>query len=215
MANVRFALYLAVGLAIGLVVREYVRALGADKLGDPSPRRWGRLTLNPRSMVDPFGTLLLPGLILILWAAGSAFRPPPFAYAKPVAFDPHHLRHPKRDTVLIAVAGPVANLVLAVFGGLLLRVDVSREVNLFAYGFLYANVVMAVFHLMPIPGLDGARIVALVLPPRAREVYTNLDHYLPLFMLVIFFLLAAPLLSIVNALADVGCRALAGISCPA
>jgi Zn-dependent protease len=93
---------------------------------------------------------------------------------------------------------------------LILRVGVTGEAADFTYAWLVVNVFMFVFQLMPVPGLDGARILSRFLPPRPREVYMNLDQYLALFILVIFFLLAGPLLSIVKALASGVCRMLAG-----
>jgi Zn-dependent protease len=210
MEDVRYALYLAIALAIGLVARETARAWTADALGDPTPRRWGRLWPS-RAHVDPFGTLILPALILVLWASGAAFRPPPFAYAKPLPLDPNALRNPRRDTVVISLAGPAANLAIAVLAGLVLRAGfTSLEPILVTQAFLYVNLVLFVFHLMPVPGLDGARMLALVLPPHPREVFRSLDQYLVLFMLVIFFLLAGPLLAIVDGLAGGVCRVIAG-----
>lgn len=210
MEDLRYALYLGLALAIGLAARETARAVVADRLGDPNPRRWGRLWPS-RAMIDPFGTLILPLLILVLWASGASFLPPPFAYAKPLPLDATTLKRPTRDTVLISVAGPIANLVLAIVAATVLRAGAgSAQVLLVAYAFLFANLTMFVFHLMPVPGLDGARMLALVLPIRAREVYRNLDQYLVLFMLLIFFLFAAPLLPIVEALTGAVCDVIAG-----
>jgi len=199
--NLRFAAYLAVALVPSLVLHEYAHALAADRLGDPSPRRWGRLTLNPKPLIDPFGTLVLPGLILVLVASGQPCLLPVFAYAKPMPLDPFHLRNPKRDPVVVTLAGLGGNLGLALGAGVLLRVLTDGDVRLVVYALFLVNVYMFVFQLMPVPGLDGAKLLAPLLPPRAREVYTNLDQYLALFILVIFFLLAGPFLSIVRALA--------------
>jgi Zn-dependent protease len=207
--NVKFALYLLVALVPSLVLHEYAHAVAADRLGDPSPRRWGRLTLNPRPLSDPFGSVLLPALILILVASGQGLLPI-FAYAKPMPLDPRYLRNPKRDSLIVVLAGPGANLALAAVAGIALRSGVTGEAGTFAYAWLVVNVFMFVFQLMPVPGLDGAKLLARVLPPRPREVYVNLDQYLVLFMLVIFFLLAGPLLSIVRALASSVCTGLAG-----
>lgn len=201
MQNLRFAAYLAVALVPSLVLHEYAHALAADRLGDPSPRRWGRLTLNPKPLIDPFGTLVLPGLILVLVASGQPCLLPVFAYAKPMPLDPFHLRNPKRDPVVVTLAGLGGNLGLALGAGVLLRVLTDGDVRLVVYALFLVNVYMFVFQLMPVPGLDGAKLLAPLLPPRAREVYTNLDQYLALFILVIFFLLAGPFLSIVRALA--------------
>jgi Zn-dependent protease len=207
--NVKFALYLLVALVPSLVLHEYAHAVAADRLGDPSPRRWGRLTLNPRPLIDPFGSVILPGLILILVASGQGLLPI-FAYAKPMPLDPTYLRNPKRDSLIVVLAGLGANLALAAVAGIALRVGVSGEAGMFVYAWLVVNVFMFVFQLMPVPGLDGAKLLARVLPPKPREVYVNLDQYLVLFMLVIFFLLAAPLLSIVRALASSVCTLLTG-----
>jgi Zn-dependent protease len=200
--NLKFAAFLLVALVPSLVLHEYAHAFAADRLGDPTPRRWGRLTLNPRPLIDPFGTLILPGLILVLVASGYGCLLPIFAYAKPMPLDPFHLRNPKRDPLIVAAAGLGANLALALAAGILLRLELGGDLLLFVYAFFLVNLYMFVFQLMPVPGFDGARLLARVLPPRAREVYVNLDQYLVLFVLVIFFLLAGPFLSIVRALAD-------------
>ncbi|MFB3739626.1 MAG: site-2 protease family protein [Candidatus Velamenicoccus archaeovorus] len=207
MQNARFALYLLVALVPSLVLHEYAHALAADRLGDPTPRRWGRLTLNPRPLVDAFGTVILPGLLLILVASG--YFVPVFAYAKPLPHDPTYLRNRQRDDAWVQLSGPVVSLALAVISGIVLRV-LSGELGLFVFAILYVNVILCVFNLMPIPGLDGARLLAPFLPPRAREVYRNLDQYLALFMLLVFFLLGGLLLGIVSALSSGLCRLVTG-----
>jgi Zn-dependent protease len=209
--NAKIAGYLLVSLFIGMTVREYARALVTAKLGDPTPRLWGRLTLDPRQWFDPFGSGILPVLIAVLWASGVF--PPPFAYAKPAALDPNYLRKHPRDVIVASLAGPVANLLLALIPALLLRIPLAGEAGVVARYFMYVNVTLAVFHLMPIPGLDGARILARFLPDRARAVYVNLDEYLVLFVLVVFFLFAGPLLTIVNALTNGICSLMSGANC--
>jgi len=208
--NLKLALYLLVALVPSLVLHEYAHAVAADRLGDPSPRRWGRLTLNPRPLIDPFGTIILPGLALILVAANANFAIPVFAYAKPMPSDPRSLRNPPRDSLIVVLAGPAANLGLAAVAGVLLRIGLSGELVLLVYSFLYVNVFMLVIQLMPVPGLDGSKLLARVLSPRAREVYQNLDQYLVLFMLAIFFLLGGPFLSIVGGLFRAVCTIVAG-----
>lgn len=208
MDDLRFAAFLLVALVPSLVLHELAHAVAADRLGDPTPRRWGRLTLNPRPLIDPFGTLILPGLILVLVASGNFCLLPIFAYAKPMPLDEHHLRNPRRDARVVTLAGLGANLALAVAAGSALRIGwsgdgaISGALGLLVYALFLVNVYMLVFQLMPIPGLDGAKLLAPALPPRAREVYTNLDQYLVLFILVVFFLLSGPFLAIVRALAE-------------
>ena len=211
--GLRYAGYIALSLLIGMTAREYVRAFVTAKLGDPTPRLWGRLSLNPKQWFDPFGSGLLPGLILILWAAGSSFLPPPFAYGKPAALDRNYLRRGDRDVLIASLAGPLANLVLGTLGGLVRQIDLGAEAFLIANAFVLTNISLFVFHLMPVPGLDGARIIARFLPIRARTVYANLDQYLVLFILAIVFLLGAPLLSIVDALTNAICGVVAGGDC--
>lgn len=205
------ALAVAASLVVGLAAREYGRALAADRLGDASPRRWGRLTPNPAAWADPFGTVILPALLVALWAAGLHL--PPFAYAKPLPLDTSNLRRYPRDVVLVSLAGPLVNVALAVVAGVLVRLGLgsaSGTTCVALSAFVLTNVTLAVFHLLPIPGLDGARMLALVMSPRAREVYRNLDQYLVLFILLIFFLLGGPALAIVTVLRDAVVRLVSG-----
>lgn len=186
-------LYLGVTLLVGLVVHEWAHAFVSVRLGDPSPRLTRRLSFNPRWHVDPFGSYLLPGLLLIPTLFSHLF--PLFAYGKPMTLNPWNLRKRDRDSVLVALAGPIASLIVAAAFGALCRVSSAALVaRIFSAG-LFANTLLAVVNILPIPGLDGARFVAPLLPPRAREVYTNLDQYLPLFILLVFFLFASPILT--------------------
>ena len=214
MTEFRFALYLAGLLLVGMSAREFARAFTASRLHDPTPRLWGRLTFNPKAWFEPFGSGLLPALILLLWGVGAAFLPPPVAYAKPGPVDPNYFRDRMRDTILTSSAGPVANLALAAVGGMVLRAGITGEAGFVALAFMLANLSLLVFHLIPIPGLDGARMLALALPPRAAQVYRNADQYLPLFVLVVLFLFAGPLVSIMSSVTDSLCSLLGGLSCP-
>lgn len=206
--------YVAIALLVGMIAREYARAFVAARLGDPTPRLWGRLTLNPKAWFEPFGSGLLPGLILFLWAAASSFLPAPIAYAKPAPVDPAYLRKQPRDIVLVSLSGPVANVALAALAGMTLRLPgLPLQPAIALLAFEYTQLTLAIFHLLPIPGLDGARLVGLVLPPAAREVYRNLDQYLPLFVLVVVFLLAGPVQSILNSVTNTFCRLFSGTAC--
>jgi Zn-dependent protease len=209
--DVRFAIYLAIALVPSLLLHEYAHAVAATKLGDQSPRLYGRLGFNLKAMADPFGTVILPGLLLLLRAV--AFAVPVFAYTKPMPRNPAALRDPDRDTTLTMLAGPLLNLGLAVVAGLALRVVTSGEISLVLRAALLLNMTFFVFYLMPIPGLDGAVILSQYLPPRARDVYRNLDQYLPLWMLLIFFLLGAPVLGIVQVLSSALCDVVSGAPC--
>ena len=207
--NQRYALYLAAGLLFGMMAREFARASVAFRLGDPTPKLWGRLSWNPKSWFEPFGSGLLPILILILWAVGSGYLPPPVAYAKPAPIDPNYFRSRTRAVVLSSLAGPAANLVLAAPAALLVR-SFTGELYFVTLAFAFTNLCLAFFHLIPIPGLDGARLVALLLPPRAAEVYRNADAYLPLFVLVVLFVFSGPVWAIVYGLVNAVFRVLSG-----
>jgi Zn-dependent protease len=205
-----------VWLLIGMVAREFARAWMAARLGDPTPRLWGRLTWNPRAWFEPFGSGVVPGLILVLWAAAASFLPAPAAYGKPAPVDPGYLRRPVRDQVLIGLAGPVTNVLLGILAGSVVRAIVHSAsltvLTAIAY-FEFTQFCLAIFHLLPIPGLDGARLVALSLPPDAARFYRNLDNYLPLFVLLAIFVIAGVIQSIVFGLVNAMCTAASGFGC--
>jgi Zn-dependent protease len=199
-----------------MIAREFARAWAAARLGDPTPRLWGRLTWNPRSWFDPFGSAFVPALIIVLWAAAANLLPAPAAYGKPAPVDPAYLRRPVRDQVLVGLAGPVTNVLLGALAGLVIRAvagSVSFEVGVALILFEFTQFSLAIFHLLPIPGLDGARLVALILPPDAATVYRNLDKYLPLFVLIAIFVIAGIIQSIVLGLVNAMCTLASGLPC--
>ena len=203
-------------LLIGMILREFARAWTATKLGDPTPRLWGRLTWNPRAWFDPFGSAFVPALILVLWAAAATFLPAPAAYGKPAPVDPTYLRRPVRDQVLVGLAGPVTNVLVGVLAGLLLRTaggSLSVDIRVALLIFEFTQFSLGIFHLLPIPGLDGARLVSLILPPDAATVYRNLDKYLSLFVLVAIFVIAGVIQSIVFGLVNAMCQLASGVPC--
>jgi Zn-dependent protease len=211
--GVRQAVYMLISLTIGMSIREFARAWTATRLHDPTPRLWGRLTLNPKAWFEPFGSGLVPALLAVLWAVGVYVIPA--AYAKPAPVDPSYFRKTTRDTVLVSLAGPIATLVLGILAGLVVRGGTSlpAEVFRFALVLTYTSMALVVFHLLPIPGLDGARIVALLLPPAAREVFRNADKYLPLFVLVVLFVFSTLVLGFLTALTGALCNAAASGDC--
>lgn len=211
--GIRLAMYMLASLAIGMAVREFARAFTAAKLHDPTPRLWGRLTLNPRAWFEPFGSGLVPVLIAVLWTVQVLTIPA--AYGKPAPVDAGYLRR-TRDQVFVSLAGPIANLALATLGGLVARVvGPGTEAGRVAVVFAFTSAALVVFHMLPIPGLDGARIVGLLLPPQAREVYRNADKYLPLFVLVALFVFSTLILGFLTLIASAICDAAVGESCRA
>ena len=176
-----FAL-LAVPILAAIVFHEVAHGAVAYACGDPTAARHGRLTLNPLPHIDPFGTILLPAVLLV---APLVLGGPPvvFGYARPVPVDVRHLRHPRRDAVLVALAGPATNLLLAAASALLLAglpaasepASVVGGLRHMAGASLGINCVLAVFNLLPVPPLDGGRILTALLPPRFARLLARLD----------------------------------------
>ncbi|MFA6427894.1 MAG: site-2 protease family protein [Candidatus Magasanikbacteria bacterium] len=170
------------------IMHEYAHGWMADQLGDPTARYAGRLTLDPRAHVDKFGTILLPLMMLVMGlVTGSYFL---FAYAKPVPYNPYNLRNQKWGPAAVAVAGPLSNLLIAVVFGTIIRfVPVSSQflANFlsFLYIVVYANVLLAVFNLVPIPPLDGSKVLYAILPDSMWNVRKFLEQY-SLFILIFF-----------------------------
>lgn len=208
--GLRLAIYMLVSLFAGLAVREYARAWAAAKLGDPTPRLWGRITLRPKLWFEPFGSGFLPVLEALVWSVQVFIMPA--AYAKPAPVDTNYLRRHPRDVVLVSIAGPVASLVLSLLAGTSLRAGLGGEAALVATTFAFTNASLLVFHLLPIPGLDGGRLLALVLPPQAREVFRNADRYLPLIVLIVLFVFTF-VLGLASVLTGAVCNATTGRDC--
>src|SRR3989338_7909175 len=133
------------------IIHEYAHGWTADQLGDPTARNAGRLTLNPVAHIDLFGTIILP--ILMLLSFGSAF-----GYAKPVPYNPYNLQNQKRDPVLIGLAGPVSNLILAIILSFVIRLMPINQFSFVLSIGVYANILLAIFNLVPIPPLDGSKL---------------------------------------------------------
>ncbi len=146
-------------LVIAITIHEFAHAFTADRLGDPTPQVQGRLTLNPLKHFDPIGTLML-----------LFFR---FGWGKPVEFDPYNLRHPRRDAALISLAGPASNLVLATLLSLVLKFSPSSLFSVFLYPVILININLAIFNLLPVPPLDGAKILYGFLPRDWADEYND------------------------------------------
>jgi Zn-dependent protease len=210
--GLRLALYMLASLLVGMTLREYARARTAAALGDPTPRLWGRITLRPKPWFDPFGSGFVPALIALIWSVGGLMLPA--AYAKPAPIDPSYFRRYPRDVIIASIAGPLASLALSIAAGLLIRTGVlGGEALLVAAVFTYTNASLFVFHLLPIPGLDGGRLVTMLLPPHPREIFRNADRYLALFVLVVLFVLFSVLLDIVVLVTGAICNAATGTEC--
>jgi Zn-dependent protease len=155
----------------------------SDRLGDPTARLMGRLSLNPLVHYDPIGTTLLLGLS-IMRALGAPVIP--FGWAKPVEFDPYNLKNPRRDSALISFAGPASNLIIALIVSLIGRIN--PLLSLIAVPFIILNVSLAIFNLVPIHPLDGGKILVGILPKKyAYEVESFLSRFGTLLLIFLIF----------------------------
>jgi Zn-dependent protease len=194
------ALFMAIAYVPAFLLHELAHGWLAVRLGDPSPRFRGRLTLRPRPHIEAFGTVVVPILLLLPVLFGRAGVV--FGYARPMPINRASLPRPDRDMTIIALAGIGTNLVLAVLGAIGYRLTGDGLVGDFFLLWTVVNVTMAVIHIVPVPPLDGSRILAPLLPPRARAAYESWEPYGALFILALLFLLGAPILALTGALSE-------------
>jgi Zn-dependent protease len=185
-----------------IILHEVSHGYVAYMLGDPTAKMRGRLTLNPISHIDPFGTLLLPVLMLLLSGGTTAF-----GYAKPVPINPYNFRGDKRwGMLLTGAAGPAMNLAIATVFGLALRValpllpntNVGQVVVQMWGTFVFLNLMLMSFNLIPLPPLDGSRVVQYFLPDGALRVYEQIERYGFLVILAVLFLIPGALTGYLN-----------------
>lgn len=176
-----FFLIWIVALLVAITIHEFAHAYVADKLGDPTPSIQGRVTLNPLAHLDPLGTLML---LLVR-----------FGWGKPVQFDPFNLKNPKRDTTLISLAGPATNIAFVIILSILLHLTNSGVLpnipilNLVAQPFIFLNLVLAIFNLIPIHPLDGGKILVGILPEKDA---VEADEFLRRYGIFILLLMLLP-----------------------
>jgi len=171
---------------MSVVIHEFSHGYAAFLMGDPTAKNAGRLTLNPLAHLDLMGSLIVP--LVAYLSAGFMF-----GWAKPVPYNPYNLRHQRYGGAMVALAGPASNLLVALFFGLMLRLGffsgVSVNLVLAIHMIILINLVLAVFNLIPVPPLDGSKILFSFLPYRLIGVRQNLERYsLFILLFIIFFL---------------------------
>jgi Zn-dependent protease len=183
-----------VPLVIAIVFHEVAHGLVARRLGDPTAEQRGRLTLNPIKHIDPFGTVVLPMVLAISHA-------PVFGWAKPVPVNYRRLNNPRRDMVLVALAGPGMNLLLGLIGTAILAATIMLSggadggaaaiVAANALNFLLINIFLAVFNLLPVPPFDGGHVVEGLLPRSLARSFRKIGRYSLLVLVILLLILPA------------------------
>lgn len=169
-----FVIFLG-GLLLSIAIHEFAHCFVTDRLGDPTPRIKGRLTLNPLAHLDPLGTLAI-----VLTG---------FGWGKPAPYDPYNLKEPVRDAALIAAAGPASNLLIAMLLSMLIKLGIGGEfVALFSIQLIFINVALALFNLIPIYPLDGSKILRALLPAQASLEYEDvMERYGTIILMMLIF----------------------------
>ncbi len=178
-------------LIFSAIIHEVAHGYVADRLGDPTARLLGRLTLDPRPHIDPYMTILLPLLMIV---GGS---PIVFGGAKPVPIDPFNFREGRKDMAIVALVGPGTNLLIAIIASLILKIFLLSNFSqlyaicytLFALIIQY-NLLLAIFNLLPIPPLDGSKVFAMLLPKNLADTYLSIQQ---MGMFLLLFLLFFPI----------------------
>lgn len=194
--NIPYVICCILAFIPAITVHEVGHAFVANKLGDPTAKRAGRISLNPLKHVDPFGTVIMPLLLMLM-------HMPVFGYAKPVPYNPHYFKDPRKGDLIVGLAGPATNLVMALLGAAiawLLHLTVPAQLLMTNTFFLYLyyyflplfvqiNLFLMFFNLLPIPPLDGSSIFAFFCPVKYLPKYYRIQQYaLPIFLVVAILL---------------------------
>ena len=183
-------------LIFSAILHEVAHGFVAERFGDPTARLAGRLTLNPKKHIDPFMSILLPLLLLF---SGS---PIVFGAAKPVPIDPFNLKEGRKDVALVALSGPLTNVLIAILASFLFKIIntpiieglipffILNTLYLILYTIVNINLLLAIFNLLPIPPLDGSKVFGLLLPEKTANAYLGLGG---IGMIIVFLLLLNPI----------------------
>ena len=196
-------------LLFSIIVHEVAHGFVAYKRGDSTAKLLGRLTLNPIYHIDIFGSIILPAVLMLTGA-------PVFGWAKPVPINMYNLKNPKTDMVLVSLAGITANFLLAVCAGILMfvirtffaNVDIMVSMYVIFQYIIVINIVLGIFNLIPIPPLDGSRVVLFLLPREMAQKYAQIEKYG--FWIILILLMTNVLWKIIGPIANLLIRLLSG-----
>lgn len=174
-------------LIMSVVVHEVSHGYVADILGDPTARFSGRLTLNPLKHLDPIGSFLVP--VLSYFSAGFLF-----GWAKPVPYNPYNLKNQRWGELMVSAAGPLSNFLIAIVFGLIIRFSSNLGIESAAFlslsaSIVFLNIILGVFNLVPIPPLDGSKVLFSLLPLKFRYIQDILERYWPIALIIFIFFL--------------------------
>ncbi len=179
-------LMLFIILIFSVILHECAHGLAAERCGDPTARQAGRITLNPIPHLDPIGSIFLPGIMILMsLVTGSGFI---FGWAKPVPINPYNLNDPKRDMMWVGLAGPATNFAVALFLALvfrLLAISASLGAVILFYG-ITINLILGFFNLIPIPPLDGSRILSGLLPEEYAYKLSRIEPFGFMILIILF-----------------------------
>lgn len=179
-------LMLFIILIFSVILHECAHGLAAERCGDSTARQAGRITLNPIPHLDPIGSILIPGIMILMsLVTGSGFI---FGWAKPVPINPYNLNDPKRDMMWVGLAGPATNFAVALFLALvfrLLAVSASLGAVILFYG-ITINLILGFFNLIPIPPLDGSRILTGLLPEEYAYKLSRIEPFGFIILIILF-----------------------------
>lgn len=192
-----FIIIFIIILLLSVILHEVMHGFVADRMGDPTARHQGRLTLNPLPHIDPIGSILVPALLFL---SHSPFL---FGWAKPVPYNPHNLRDQKHGDAKVAFAGPATNLVIAIIFGMIIRFGIDTLPVAFigiSAVITLLNMVLAIFNLIPVPPLDGSKILFSFLPVRFYHIQRTMEQYwfvsLGILIIFIYFFLGGIIITL-------------------
>jgi Zn-dependent protease len=184
-------------LLLAIILHESAHGWVAEKLGDPTARNLGRITLNPIPHIDPIGTIILPAILIL---AQSSFL---FGWAKPVPVNPYYFQNPRKGMLQVALAGPVTNMSLALLFGLVFRFlhffgleeGVFLSLTIMVIWGVIINLVLAVFNLIPIPPLDGSKILMGILSEEKAEKFAQIERF-SFILIILLFTIGRPIIQL-------------------